>query len=66
MVQFPADHGLAPKAFVKCYVTLRLGMRYFDRDLAAGAQVGRAKNGGHSAPRHKGFEAVVIQMVPWL
>jgi hypothetical protein len=58
-----ADQGLALKAFEEGGITLWLRMRNFDRKLAAGAQIRRAKDGGYPTPRHAGFEAVVIQAV---
>jgi hypothetical protein len=63
VVHLPADQGLALKTLEESDIALRLGMRDFDRELAASAQIRGTEDRSHPAARHEGVEAVVIQAV---
>ena len=64
MIELGADLLLALEALEENRIALHLGMRNLDGDLAAGAKVGGAEDGGHAAAGHQGFDAVVIELVP--
>ena len=63
VVQLLADFGLALEAIVKHGIGFHLRMRNLDRDLAAVAHIGGAKNGRHAAAGDKSFNAVVVELI---
>ena len=63
MIELAPDFVFAAKALEEDNVAFHFGMRYFDRDRLAIANIGRAEDGGHAAARNHAFDAVVVELI---
>ena len=63
MIELLPDFAFALKAIVEHRIGLHFRMWDFDRDLAAIAQIGGAKDRGHAAAGDQAFNAVMVELV---